>query len=355
MINLSPNLSKEKEQSRYDDEAMEKFMNDEECEFKHKLKLIQKEQNKKLNLQDTCESHGQQKYYGKNNLEASYLYEQLDKLKNQYDCLKTCTKTILLMKNQKIDELNMKINELTNQIKEKNILPRKINEKQIKKTIESINEDINFNDSFYAEICSLHAVLEIEKQKKIKMINEIDNLRHNVKTKNTLKQQVKYLEARCEDLEAQLENKKTFEKQILKKNEELLNSYENVSRHNKLLTQKNEELQWKLRQNNEIINVLSINSNVPGKKLSKSLEQEQTDSSIHDDKNLHSNLCSRIKYMVQKNNSVSWTLDIDNSFILDKKNTRPISRRIKLKKKLPRKSSNTWLKNSSTDTVIRNI
>ncbi|KAF7997364.1 hypothetical protein HCN44_005641 [Aphidius gifuensis] len=363
LIKPSPNLSKEKEQTRYDDEAMgndllikvEKFMNDEQREFENKLKSIQKEQNKKLNLQDACESKGQQKYCSKNNLEASHIYEQLDKLKNQYECLKTCTKSILIMKNQKIDELNMKITKLTNQIEEKNILQRKFNEKQIKKTNESINKDINLNDSFYAEICSLRAVLEIEKQKKLKMTNEIDNLRHNVETKNILKQRVEYLEARCEDLKIQLENKKTFEEQILKKNEELLNSYEDVSRHNKILTQKNEELQWKLGRNNKIVNVLSNNIKTPVKKLSKSLEQEQTDSFIHDDKNSPSNFCSKIKYMVEKSNSVSWTLDIDNFFILDKKNTRPISKHIKLKKNLKRKSLNTWPNNSSTGTLIRRI
>lgn len=96
-----------------------------------------------------------------------------------------------------------------------------------------------------------------------------------------LEQRVESLEAKCEDLKAQLQSKEIYERQISHENEVLLDSYHEASKHNKRLTQRNEELLWRLRQRNEVVNVLANQLATPPQRLSRSLGPEHIDRSIN--------------------------------------------------------------------------
>lgn len=172
-----------------------------------------------------------------------------------------------------------------------------------------------------AEVWSLRSVLELRSQENATLRTENDSLRREVEGKEALEQRVECLEARCEDLKAQLDSKESYERQISHENEILLGSFHEVSMHNKHLSQRNEELQWRLRQKNEVVNVLANQLATPPQRLSRSLGPEHMENSL--DRNpIEQTLngdeeqpmaSSMVKFMVQKGDSVSWTLEIDES------------------------------------------
>lgn len=170
-----------------------------------------------------------------------------------------------------------------------------------------------------AEVWSLRSVLELRSQENAVLRTEIDGLRRQVEGKEALEQRVESLEARCEDLKAQLDGKESYERQISHENEILLGSFHEVSKHNKRLSQRNEELQWRLRQKNEVVNVLANQLATPPQRLSRSLGPEHIDDSLLPnslDQTLNGtepSSSSMVKFMVQKGDSVSWTLEIDES------------------------------------------
>lgn len=85
-----------------------------------------------------------------------------------------------------------------------------------------------------------------------------------------------------------------------------------VMKQNKRLMQRNEELQWKLRQKNEVVSVLANQLSPATPRLTRSLGPEHIDHTITSDKNAH-HCSSVVKFMVEKGDSVSWTLEIDES------------------------------------------
>ncbi|PSN50249.1 hypothetical protein C0J52_02375, partial [Blattella germanica] len=70
-------------------------------------------------------------------------------------------------------------------------------------------------------------------------------------------QKVAALEAKVEDLQEQLEKKTSVERQLSQDNRLLMESFHQESKQNKRLSLHNEELQWKLKQNIEVVNVLA--------------------------------------------------------------------------------------------------
>nr|XP_031845171.1 uncharacterized protein LOC116432429 isoform X2 [Nomia melanderi]XP_031845172.1 uncharacterized protein LOC116432429 isoform X2 [Nomia melanderi]XP_031845173.1 uncharacterized protein LOC116432429 isoform X2 [Nomia melanderi]XP_031845174.1 uncharacterized protein LOC116432429 isoform X2 [Nomia melanderi]XP_031845176.1 uncharacterized protein LOC116432429 isoform X2 [Nomia melanderi]XP_031845177.1 uncharacterized protein LOC116432429 isoform X2 [Nomia melanderi]XP_031845178.1 uncharacterize len=160
-----------------------------------------------------------------------------------------------------------------------------------------------------AEVESLRSVLEIRSQENAALRSELDNIRREIEDKEALQQRVDTLEARCEDLKAQLQCKESLERQISHDNEVLHESIHQISKQNKRLAQRNEELQWRLRQKNEVVTVLA--NLTP--RLSRSLGPEQVEHSLSPDKNGPQS-SSMVKFMVEKGDSVSWTLEIDDEF-----------------------------------------
>ncbi|XP_054003471.1 nucleoprotein TPR isoform X1 [Hylaeus anthracinus] len=160
-----------------------------------------------------------------------------------------------------------------------------------------------------AEVESLRSVLEIRSQENATLRSELDNIRREIEDKEALQQRAIALEARCEDLKAQLQCKEAIERQMSHDNEVLHESIHQVSKQNKRLAQRNEELQWRLRQKNEVVTVLA--NLTP--RLSRSLGPEHVEHSLTADKNGPQS-SSMVKFMVEKGDSVSWTLEIDDEF-----------------------------------------
>lgn len=161
--------------------------------------------------------------------------------------------------------------------------------------------------SLRAEAESLRTVLELRSKEIASLRSENESLRRELESKEGLEAKVEALEARSEDLRAQLQRKETFERQLSHENKVLLESFHQESKHNKRLSQHNEELQWRLRQNNEVVTVLANQLATPPQRLTRSLGPE---SNSPDDSPPASPM---VKSMVEKSDSVSWTLEIEES------------------------------------------
>ncbi|XP_048505880.1 uncharacterized protein LOC105691641 isoform X2 [Athalia rosae] len=162
-----------------------------------------------------------------------------------------------------------------------------------------------------AEAESLRTVLELRSQEIAALRAENDNLRREVEIKDALEAKVIALEARSEDLKAQLQRKETFERQLSHENKVLLESFHQESKQNKRLSQHNEELQWRLRQNNEVVTVLANQLATPPQRLTRSLGPELTGHSQSPDDSPPAS--PMVKSMVEKSDSISWTLEIEES------------------------------------------
>ncbi|XP_056630138.1 uncharacterized protein LOC130440813 isoform X2 [Diorhabda sublineata] len=104
------------------------------------------------------------------------------------------------------------------------------------------------------EVQSLRAVLELKQ-------NEVAELRKSLAETNQraemligAEEKARVLNARCEDLQLQLERKADTEKSLIQENHKLQESFKEETIQKRRLSQYNEELQWKLKQNKEVIN-----------------------------------------------------------------------------------------------------
>lgn len=163
--------------------------------------------------------------------------------------------------------------------------------------------------------------------------------RRELEGKQMLEQRVESLEAKCEDLKAQLQSKEIYERQISHENEVLLDSYHEASKHNKRLTQRNEELLWRLRQRNEVVNVLANQLATPPQRLSRSLGPEHIDHTITGSKSPQSS--SMVKYIVEKGDSISWTVTMDESAERAAPRRNSVSRQSSLRLSMPRGQTTT--------------
>lgn len=86
-------------------------------------------------------------------------------------------------------------------------------------------------------------------------------------------QRVAALEAKVEDLKVQLQMKTKLERQLSEHNRLLMESFHQESKQSKRLSLHNEELQWKLKQNLEVVNALAALS---GASMTGSLQASST-------------------------------------------------------------------------------
>lgn len=126
--------------------------------------------------------------------------------------------------------------------------------------------------SLQAEVESLRTVLEIRCQETLGLRTETDRLRRELDDKEILKMRLESVEARCEDLDAQLRAKEVLERQLSHDNEVLTGQYNQLNKQNKRLSQKNEELYWKLRSRNDNNHLSSQPLGSP--RLSRSMDSE---------------------------------------------------------------------------------
>lgn len=275
-----------------------------------------------------------------------------DPIKQELESLKRCIKPVLMMKQRVNKKLKQDNNSLLKKLKDKQsrIQTLEIELEQSRKSnnLSSFETSSDQSSILHAEVWSLRSVLELRSQENASMRSEIEILRRDVEGKDAFEQRVETLEARCEDLKAQLQSKESYERTLSHQNEILLGSFHEVSKHNKRLTQRNEELQWRLRQKNEVVSVLANQLATPDR-LSRSLGPEHIDHSITPEKNPTSS--SMIKFMVQKGDSVSWTLEIDESSDpLPTNDTTPTVSRQNSLRRTPRKSLDIRARSKSVST-----
>ncbi|XP_044596882.1 uncharacterized protein LOC123273536 isoform X2 [Cotesia glomerata] len=302
-------------------------------------------------------------------LESLDKKSELEALKKDYESLKLSFKPAMSFKNGMIKKLKSEIENLKRQVKDKSKLEKRVKELEYQIERESkLSKDLIYADSspyeiestslssdqvavLRAEIWSLRSVLELRSQENSAMRSENDKLRRDVEGKEALEQRVETLEARCEDLKAQLQSKESYERQIAHENEILLGSFHEISKQNKRVTQKNEELQWRLRQKSEVVNVLANQLATPTQRLSRSLGPEHIDHSMSGEKNSPATSSSMIKFMVHKGDSVSWTLEIDESCDpLPNVDPRPAVSRQNSLRRAPRKSLDIRERSKSVST-----
>ncbi|CAD6214612.1 GSCOCG00004142001-RA-CDS [Cotesia congregata] len=302
-------------------------------------------------------------------LESLDKKSELEALKKDYESLKLSFKPAMSFKNGMIKKLKSEIENLKRQVKDKSKLEKRVRELEDQIERESkLSKDLIYADSspceiestslssdqvavLRAEIWSLRSVLELRSQENSAMRSENDKLRRDVEGKEALEQRVETLEARCEDLKAQLQSKESYERQIAHENEILLGSFHEISKQNKRVTQKNEELQWRLRQKSEVVNVLANQLATPTQRLSRSLGPEHIDHSMSGEKNPPATSSSMIKFMVHKGDSVSWTLEIDESCDpLPNVDPRPAVSRQNSLRRVPRKSLDIRERSKSVST-----
>ncbi|CAO1346378.1 unnamed protein product, partial [Diamesa tonsa] len=243
------------------------------------------------------------------------------------------------------------------------------------------NKSINMSQSMILqdEVESLRCVLELKQ-------SEISDLRKQNQelqraSDQTIAAQIKCsaLESRVEDLQVQLCAKHEEEKDLIQKIKQLQDQHDNVNKKSSRLTLHNEELQWRLKQNcekysatiqelsksyHEQTSFMGNRSNasyqdmdVTGKSLSECLEGDDD----YDGAVTGSPPSSPIiKGVVEKSDSVSWVLEIDDetpeavanrmvrragSFRTDKCSPSPVPKRQKCQ-------NNTSIQQSASATSI---
>lgn len=104
------------------------------------------------------------------------------------------------------------------------------------------------------EVQSLRAVLELKQNEVAELRKSLAETNQRAETLIGAEEKARVLNARCEDLQLQLERKADTEKSLIQENHKLQESFKEETIQKRRLSQYNEELQWKLKQNKEVIN-----------------------------------------------------------------------------------------------------
>jgi hypothetical protein len=107
------------------------------------------------------------------------------------------------------------------------------------------------------EVESLQTVLDLRHEELQELRKQNALLTREAEELPVALQRVAALEAKVEDLQVQLQMKTSLERQLSQDNRLLMESFHQESKQNKRLSLHNEELQWKLKQNVEVVNVLA--------------------------------------------------------------------------------------------------
>ncbi|KAG5874966.1 hypothetical protein JTB14_003230 [Gonioctena quinquepunctata] len=103
------------------------------------------------------------------------------------------------------------------------------------------------------EVQSLRVVLELKQNEVADLRRALAEATHKADILVGAEEKARHLQARCEDLDLQLQRKADYEKSLLNENQRLQESCKEETNHKRRLSQHNEELQWKLKQNKEVI------------------------------------------------------------------------------------------------------
>lgn len=136
---------------------------------------------------------------------------------------------------------------------------------QSRKLIESMQKDKDTKLQVTAGRCkelqdeveSLRTVLDLRHEELQELRKQNALLTREAEELPVALQRVAALEAKVEDLQVQLQVKTNLERQLSQDKRLLMESFHKESKQNKRLSLHNEELQWKLKQNVEVVNVLA--------------------------------------------------------------------------------------------------
>ncbi|KAL1490171.1 hypothetical protein ABEB36_012908 [Hypothenemus hampei] len=276
-------------------------------------------------------------------LELEKAREESDKLKNDYHNREEHFKgeVLELLKAQK-DKLKQHFAKLETDYEGKITL---LEEKNLRLKEEN-DRLLNYGDHkdiAKQEVQSLRVVLELKQNEISELRKSLEEARQRQIVLEGAEEKSAALQARCEDLQLQLQRKNEYEQTLIQENQKLQESFKDEVKHSKRLSQLNEELQWKLKQNKEIVtkvieqaeesvfnrsNLFNSTANEnhylersvslreasqrTGKNLESSVKLRKSKNSSADE---HSSPPSspKIKGVVKKSDSVSYVLDLDES------------------------------------------
>ncbi|CRL07701.1 CLUMA_CG020656, isoform C [Clunio marinus] len=192
-----------------------------------------------------------------------------------------------------------------------------------------LNKSMNLNHSqlLQDEVESLRCVLELKQSEISDLRKQNGELQRAADDSIAAQAKCSALESRVEDLQVQLDAKHDDEKELLKKLKQLQDAHDNVHQKSARLALHNEELQWRLKQNAEryshTINELSKSYHDSSMQFNRSNStfnefeaSGKPNGSILDcsfaNEGSSPPTSPIIKGVVEKNDSVSWVLEIDD-------------------------------------------
>lgn len=176
-------------------------------------------------------------------------------------------------------------------------------------------------------------VLELKQNEVTELRKSLEEARQKQQQLEGAEEKAAALKARCEDLQHQLQRKCEYEQTLIQENQRLEESFKEQINHSKRLTQNNEELQWKLLQSKEVINKVieqateetafnrhvayssSFNENHQHsmRSLERMFSYSRTGAKATEGGEVSPPASPKVKGVVEKSDSVSYVLDLDES------------------------------------------
>uniref|UniRef100_A0A0A9W372 Microtubule-associated tumor suppressor candidate 2 n=3 Tax=Lygus hesperus TaxID=30085 RepID=A0A0A9W372_LYGHE len=184
-----------------------------------------------------------------------------------------------------------------------------------------------------SEVDSLRCVLELRSCELLELRRQSQVWQRDAEHLPTALGKVALLQTKLEELQARLAAKESVEQKLLQENKLLSETIHKENSQRKRLSMHNEELQWKLKQNCEVVNALaSLTGSVTTPKSAcrgYALNKTASEADINGTRITFEGLkpspaCAEgfqgsppgspvVKSVIEKNDSVAWVLDIDET------------------------------------------
>jgi myosin heavy subunit len=268
------------------------------------------------------------------NVQIEEVKHESRKLKDDYEAKEMKLKEqvqIVRSDNHKLRHELSKIEEKVGVVHEENARLREENDRLLSYS------NIKDKGISIQELQSLRVVLELKQNEVGELRRALAEANQKNETLAAAEERSAALSARCEDLQLQLQRKSELEQALIAENKKLSDSVKEEINQNKRLCQHNEELKWKLNQNKEIVSKVleqaAEETNFNRSMLSSSFNErhlcnkqnlertlsfrEQKNSNDRSWKSKNDDLSPpsspKVKGVVEKSDSVSYVLDLDES------------------------------------------
>ncbi|KAF7272636.1 hypothetical protein GWI33_014599 [Rhynchophorus ferrugineus] len=348
---LAELISEHEEELLREKEAVEK-----QLKLKHdeQLRIVRQELDKLQNSHEESleilheENDSIREQVDEKRLEIEKINHESMKLKQDYECKERKLKEEIEMTKQQRDKFKQ---ELLKVLDHQDKMTALVDEnKQLRDEINRLLSYGDDKDIGVQEVQSLRVVVELKQQEIADLRKSLGQTTQKLNTLVNAEERALALQARCEDLQHQLQRKNECEQNLIQENQRLQESFKEEINQKRRLSQYNEELQWKLRQNKEVFtkvieqaeetafnrsnmfsssfnekhspaksnlertlsfrerssrSVVSLDTPLRGRKVKTSLESEMED--------LSPPQSPKVKGVVEKSDSVSYVLDLDES------------------------------------------